>query len=104
MRRILRSRETRFVPEQQTLPVPQAFGPAVTWMASASAMSQEFGKGSGYDCSAFALTVYLASWSSAVSPCISSTLCQLESGLYSFMLLARASVFFPRSFSYTAPS
>ena len=40
----------------------------------------------------------------AVSSCCSSLLRQLEVGLYSLMALATTPVFFPRSFSYTAPS
>ena len=43
-------------------------------------------------------SLYLAFWSSVVSSCTSSAFCQLEFGLYSFMALARASVFLPRSF------
>lgn len=39
---------------------------------------------------------YLVSWPAAVSS--SSAFCQLEFGLYSFIALPRASVFFPRSF------
>ena len=42
--------------------------------------------------------LYLAFWSLAVG-CCSSASRQLELGLYSFMDLARASVFLPRSFS-----
>ena len=41
---------------------------------------------------------YLVCWSPAVSSCSSSAFCHLESGLYSFIALARASVFLPRSF------
>ncbi len=42
---------------------------------------------------------YLVFRSPAVSCCCSSDFCQLELGLYSFMALARTSVFLPRSFS-----
>src|SRR5271157_410835 len=41
---------------------------------------------------------YLVFCSPAVSSCWSSAFCQLELGLYSFMALARTSVFLPRSF------
>ncbi len=42
--------------------------------------------------------LYLVFCASAVSSCSSSAFCQLEFGLYSFMALARATVFLPRSF------
>ncbi len=48
--------------------------------------------------------VYLVFCSAAVSSCRSSAFCQVELGLYSFIALARTSVFLPRSFSYTTPS
>jgi hypothetical protein len=44
------------------------------------------------------LNFYLVFGSPAVSSCCSSAFCQLESGLYSFMALARTPVFLPRSF------
>ena len=47
---------------------------------------------------------YLVSCLAAVSSCWSSSFCQVGSGLYSFMALARTSVFLPRSFRYTTPS
>ena len=43
-------------------------------------------------------TFYLLCGSPAVSSDSSSAFCQLELGLYSFMALARTSVFLPRSF------
>jgi len=49
-------------------------------------------------------TTFYLLWSPVVSSCCSSAFCQLELGLYSFIALARASVFLPRSFSYTTPS
>jgi hypothetical protein len=48
--------------------------------------------------------VYLVFCSPAVCSCCSSAFCQLELELYSFMALARTSVFLPRSFWYTTPS
>jgi len=42
--------------------------------------------------------VYLFCCSPADSSCSSSPFCQLELGLYSFIALARTSVFLPRSF------
>ncbi len=44
------------------------------------------------------LNFYLVFGSPAVSSCCSPAFCQLESGLYSFMALARTPVFLPRSF------
>ena len=41
---------------------------------------------------------YLVFCSPAVSTCFASAFCQLELALYSFIALAKASVFLPRSF------
>src|SRR6267378_5968981 len=41
---------------------------------------------------------FLLAFSTGAVSCCSSVFCQLESGLYSFMPVARTSVFLPRSF------
>jgi len=61
---------------------------------------QEFAESSAAD----RVAAYLAFCSTAASSACSSACCQLGSRSYSFIALAKISVFLPRSFWYTTPS